>query len=174
MSSLYNAMFGVNPQADLLLKMLHLDGDKKSCTGRFRDIFLNADGTKIILYTRNGGGNREEYQWVFDDFKKLHPYYIRDWDDDFDNTFAYIEFNVPPEYLKETKALATGKEPLSISDKFKQFDEDMKNGVDNEVTQRAMKVGEQIFKQMEGAMKTGEKIKVIEVDQSMGEPDGEN
>jgi hypothetical protein len=86
-------------------------------SGRFRDIFLNDEGTKIILYTRNGGGNRPYYQYVFDLLRK-HPLYSTDHDDDFDSTYAYIEFKVPVEYEELCMNLASGVAPEKIGDKF--------------------------------------------------------
>jgi hypothetical protein len=88
-------------------------------TGRFRDIYLNEDATLITLYTRNGGGNRDEYFWVFDILRK-HPQYVRNWDDDFDCTYAYIEFKVPPEAQELCKKLMTGDKPKTIHEKFQE------------------------------------------------------
>jgi len=93
-------------------------------SGRFRDIYLNEDGTKIILYTRNGGGNRNEYWYIFE-ILKTHPNYIRDYDDSFDCTYAYIEFSVPEEAKKLCKALATGEKPKTISEKFEETIKEM-------------------------------------------------
>lgn len=161
--SLYNAIFGTNKDADLLLKMLHFDEEKKNCLGRFRDIYLNEDGTKVIVYTRNGGGNREEYQWVFDDLKNIHPYYLSDYDDDFDNTYAYIEFSIPPEYKEQIKALVTGEKPKNISEKFKQMTADLEAGKKTEETERALNVGRKIFGAMENS-----KGGIIEIDPEDG------
>lgn len=86
-------------------------------SGRFRDIYLNEDGTEIILYTRNGGGNREGYWHIFDMLRK-HPLYVRDYDDDFDCTYAYIVFKVPDDYSEICRMMATGQEPPTISEKF--------------------------------------------------------
>jgi hypothetical protein len=86
-------------------------------SGRFRDIHLNEDGSKIILYTRNGGGNREAYQWVFDILRK-HPNYRTDYDDDYDQTYAYIEFKTPDIYNDLCEGLATGVAPETINTKF--------------------------------------------------------
>ena len=86
-------------------------------SGRFRDIYLNEDGTRIILYTRNGGGNRENYWYLFRIIQK-HPQYIDDQDDDFDNTYAYITFSVPSEYKELCKSLATGEKPETIKEKL--------------------------------------------------------
>jgi len=52
--SFYNLIFGENPASDVLLATLGLSRDD---VGRFRDCFVS-DG-KIVVYTRNGGGNRE-------------------------------------------------------------------------------------------------------------------
>ena|SRR3990167_10308610 len=116
--SLYNILHGVNDLAPLLLKMLDLDQPKgKFETGRFRDIYLNEDGTKIILLTRNGGGNRDSYQSVFDDLEANHPNYLTNYDDDFDCTYAYIEFSVPKEFKEDLKALAVGEKPKNMWEK---------------------------------------------------------
>ena len=117
--NLYNQIFKVNPDAPMLIKVLNLIE-----VGRFRDIFLNKDGTRIILYTRNGGKNRKKYQSIFDDLRK-HPFYIRDWDDAYDNTYAYVEFSMPPKYIQELQGMATGIEPKSIGDKFKEVFKEM-------------------------------------------------
>ena len=113
--SMYNLLHGVNPLAPVLLKILGIT--EEDC-GRFRDIHLNEDGTKIILYTRNGGGNREDHQHIFDKLRK-HPGYLKDYDDNFDNTYAYIEFTVPVQYLAYAKILAKklGK-PETVHEKF--------------------------------------------------------
>jgi len=64
-------------------------------TGRFRDIYFEKEGEpKVVLYTRNGGGNRSSYNHIFEILSQ-HPNYIRDYDDDFDPTYAYIEFKAP-------------------------------------------------------------------------------
>jgi len=109
--------------------------DKKIYTsGRFRDIYLNEDGTKIILYTRNGGGNREEYWYIFKGLK-THPNYLEDYDDDYDSTYAYIEFLVPEKYRELAKALATGEAPKSVSNKFSEIEKEIKDMTPDELRQ---------------------------------------
>jgi len=88
-------------------------------SGRFRDIYINEDGSEITLYTRNGGGNRESYFYVFDILSK-HPNYLRDYDDDFDSTYAYIVFSVPEEAKELVSGLVTGEKPETIHEKFQQ------------------------------------------------------
>lgn len=125
--NLYNQLFKVNKDAPLLVKVLGLKD-----VGRFRDIFLNANGEKIVLYTRNGGNNRKEYQHIFDQLRK-HPRYVRDWDDNYDNTYAYIEFTVPQKYQEELKKMATGVNPKSIGEKFKDIEKEMSKMTEDEM-----------------------------------------
>jgi hypothetical protein len=119
-------LHGYDKLAPALMKILNLDCDGGYDTGRFRDIHLNADGTKIILLTRNGGGNREDYQGVIDHLA-THPNYLSDYDDDFDCTYAYVEFSTPQEYLEQCKGLTTGEKLESIYDKFQKVIEQIKN-----------------------------------------------
>lgn len=112
--SLYSMLFKENEDAEKLLNMLNLERDD---FGRYRDAYLNADGTVIIVYTRCGGGNREDYDYVFESMED-HSQYIRDYDDEYDETYCYFEFDVPEVYLEKTKEMATGKEPLNVSEKF--------------------------------------------------------
>jgi hypothetical protein len=114
---MYNMLFGTNPDAELLLTILKSTGDFD--TGRFRDAYLSQDGTEILIYTRNGGGNREDYEEAINSMQN-HPCYLRDEDDDFDCTYAYFYFAVPPKYLELTKSLANGVELVSIGDRLKE------------------------------------------------------
>ena len=112
--SLYSMLFKENENADKLLSILALD---RESFGRYRDVYLNADGSKIIVYTRCGGRNREDYDWVFGNMEK-HPNYISDYDDSYDETYCYFEFGVPWEYRTETAGWSTGVEPDDIHTKF--------------------------------------------------------
>ena len=98
--------------------------------GRYRDIYLNEDGTQIILYTRNGGGNRDHYNDT-DEGEDCectgcimtyqipeHPQYIKDYDDDCDCTYAYVVYSIPEQYQEECCKMATGKAPATIGEKF--------------------------------------------------------
>src|SRR5215469_975950 len=100
--SLYNMLFGFNPYARMLLKMLNVDVIQ---IPRFRDCFLNTDGV-IVIFTRTGGGNREYYEnatpenpegpWN-SDLRKLRGY-LGDEDDSYDGTYAHFFYKVPEEY----------------------------------------------------------------------------
>ena len=87
--SMYNMIFGVNPDTDTLLSLL---GKSTGDFGRFRNVYME-DGM-IVVHTRNGGGNREDYEDVFDEMSE-HPWYSHDEDDSFDCTYASIYFKVP-------------------------------------------------------------------------------
>ncbi len=159
--SLYNALFGTNAYAPVLLQILGIDQpDGKYESGRFRDIYLH-DG-KIILYTRNGGGNREQYQPIIDKLA-THPNYIRDYDDDFDCTYAYIEFSIPEKsktFLSKLSKLKTD----TPREKFDKLIKEMESGeINSESGKNALKVGEQIFGKIDKAIKSKKKVEVVEV-----------
>lgn len=92
--SLYNMVFGKNPDSDKLLALL---GKTQGDFGRYRDVYIK-DGC-IVVHTRCGGGNRESYEEVFEEMSE-HPWYSHDQDSDFDSTYADIYFKVPEDKLK--------------------------------------------------------------------------
>jgi hypothetical protein len=93
-------LFGQNDHAGFLLKLLDAERDD---FGRFRDVYVTE--THIVVHTRCGGGNREDYfpEWVED-----HPLYDYDVDDDFDCTYADIFFRYPLGYEDVLKEMAIG------------------------------------------------------------------
>jgi len=139
---LYNGVLGQQPYAEHLIQMLDL---WKVGGVRLRDAWLNWDGSEIIVLTRNGGGNRSHYgehdsgrtcdcvgcaimYWL-----PKHDYYIRDWDDEFDRTYAYVRFRVPPPYQDQCLQWATGAEPPSFRERFEAAMEKMKHMTTEEV-----------------------------------------
>lgn len=117
---MYNMLFGKNPMSSVLLTMLNLT--EANC-GRFRDTYI--ENGNIVVYTRNGGGNRDSYQDVFDSLGE-HPNYVSDYDDEYDCTYAYIEFSVPEEYKELVEALEKNQEPTqTVSEKFNALIEKM-------------------------------------------------
>ena len=102
MSGLYNTLFGQNDHAGFLMSLLGKDpGD----FGRFRAVYVTED--HIVVHTRCGGGNREDYEDVFDEMS-THPLYAYDEDDSFDCTYADIYFKHPAEYSELLKEMAVG------------------------------------------------------------------
>lgn len=111
--SLYNILFGVNEEAPVLLGMI---GTNKEYFSRFRDVELINNGTIIRVFTRTGGRNREDYQENWEKIRK-HELYVKDYDDGFDETYAYIEFNILEKYKETAQKMFKG-EPTSFEDKF--------------------------------------------------------
>ena len=101
--SLYNMLFGENgSQRDFLFGLLNkTPGD----FGRYRDIYVTDD--HIVVHTRNGGGNRDDYEDVFMEME-AHPLYVYDEDDDFDCTYANFFFKYPAGYEEVLKEMAVG------------------------------------------------------------------
>lgn len=103
MSGLYNMLFGENgSQADFLLGLL---GKDRADFGRYRDVYVT--DSHIVVHTRCGGGNREDYEGVFMEMED-HPLYAYNEDDDFDCTYADIYFNYPEGYEEVLKEMAAG------------------------------------------------------------------
>jgi len=99
-------LHGVNPSTDQILSVLGLS---KNDFGRFRDVYIRDD--YIVVHTRNGGGNRDDYRDVFDVISD-HPWYEYDEDCDFDSTYADIYFKMPEDQVKTFIALLDqGKAP---------------------------------------------------------------
>lgn len=143
--SLYNTLFGVNNEMPELLGMI---GVNIEYFDRFRDVELIKDGTVIRVFTRLGGGNREYYQETWNKIKN-HELYIKDYDDDFDETYAYIEFNIPEKYKEIAKNMFKG-EPESFEDRFnKEIEEMDKPGT------KAHETAEKIAKQIKDAIDKG-------------------
>jgi hypothetical protein len=97
--SLYNSLFGQETLAPVLLNALNLS---RETVGRYRDCYLAKGedlGMRIIVFTRNGGGNREDYEEVTR-YLQAHPLYVRDWDEEYDCTYASYEFRVPESLAK--------------------------------------------------------------------------
>ena len=113
--SLYNQLFGEDENATALLGMIKVT---RNDFGRYRDVHLNKEGTKIIVTTRLGGGNRDDYKQVFINMTK-NENYIDNYDDAFDNTYCYFVFRVPKKYLKTCQTIAPKEDPLTVGELFK-------------------------------------------------------
>ena len=134
------------------------------------------DGTKelrIHVYTRNGGGNRDCWGWdeyVHPDQKPercicpgcciekilpTHPLYVMDYDDDFDCTYATIEFRIPEAAQNLVRFLMElTPETEKPEEKFMALIDKMKKGdMSDPETQRALEIGKKIFMQISGTLK---------------------
>ena len=150
-NGLYNMLFGENDHASELLDILDLD---RAMFGRYRDCFLNSDGTRILVLTRCGGNNRLDYDEVFELIRK-HKNYVCDGDDPSDETYCYFEFEVPVLFLLQTRPLATGKPIDTIGKRFDEEADKLKKG-DPGAIERANRVAAsmqaQIDKQPNGGV----------------------
>ena len=112
--SLYNYLFGVNENADVLLGVI---GFTMEDFERFRDIYLNPEGDIITVLTRLGGLNRKKHNEEINKIKKSELY-MKDYDDEYDNTYAYFEFGIPEKYQKMCKNIAPKEKRKTIHELF--------------------------------------------------------
>ena len=98
MGSMFNAVAGFSPTAQTALILLDIFSKTQleAEVPRFRDAFIDPDKMVVVLMTRTGGGNRAEYAEANEALTK-RPGFIRDYDDDFDSTFAYWEYELNEE-----------------------------------------------------------------------------
>jgi len=114
--SLYNLLFGANPDREALVAVVN--EIQPIDVGRFRDVWVEKkDGElAIAIYTRNGGGNREDYQNQIESMQE-HPWYVSDADDYFDETYATFYFRIPkdldPKILEKLYSMAV--DPVDTS-----------------------------------------------------------
>lgn len=122
--SLYNTFNGINKEAVLIAPML--GGHPNEIFPRFRDCYLeereftlddgipfnepknNALEEGIYIFTRVGGGNREDYDAEIEKLQ-AHTDYVRDFDDNFDCTYATFVFRVPQEWRQDYELIKAGE-----------------------------------------------------------------
>ena len=154
--SLYNRLFGENENAIPLLGMLSLT---RKSFGRYRDVYLNKEGTKITVISRIGGNNVAEYKDVYTNLRK-HPNWITDYDDAFDSTYAYFEFTVPDKYAQTCKMIAPKEDRLSVGDMFKKETEEA--GIPGSAASKRMEqIAMELFENLSGDEDGPEGIRFI-------------
>lgn len=123
--SLYNMMNWVHPATFTILPIY---GHHPDYYPRFRDFFPGkvtrhestvdsmgiprfvSDGSLCFtLYTRIGGNNRADYSEQIAHLRWLE-WYVEDYDDSFDSTFAMFIFSVPKEWEKDVDIIINGWE----------------------------------------------------------------
>lgn len=110
--SLYNTINGVNPATFYIFPMLEIGHPDN--VERFRDCFLEDD--KIVIYTRTGGWNREDYP---NEILTNHQNYLYDEDDEFDCTYANYYFSIPEKWKKDLEVILNG----NVNDTSKEYQE---------------------------------------------------
>lgn len=108
--SLYNMVNGVNQATFWVLPMLGKHPDEYP---RFRDCFISDSehpqwNEHIHIYTRVGGGNREDYVVEISELQEMHGY-VTDYDDYFDSTYASFVFVVPAKWKKDFNHIVQGE-----------------------------------------------------------------
>lgn len=142
--SMYDLALGDGHQAargQILLSFLAYKEGQPLRVGRFRDAWIEqdpADGLRIAVYTRNGGGNRDRScadevphcgqcsGCVMEDLPQ-HPLYLRDADDSFDSTYATVYFRFPdtiPEDLRGA-LVEVAVEPVDMAQKWREAIEEV-------------------------------------------------
>lgn len=143
--SLYTKLFDENKDADKLLYMIASERDEFP---RYRDIFINPEGTEISVLCRSGGPNRDVWAEQIDWCQRI-PRYLRDYDDKFDNTYMYFVYQVyPNDDRKMLKELELPKEDFDLKKKFDQAIADLDNP-NSDQYKRAAKLAMDIQNQME-------------------------
>ncbi len=107
--SLYNMMHGVSPATFFVLPMLGKHPDEYP---RFRDCFISNEehpqyDNHIHVYTRTGGGNRDDYEAEIEAMRAL-PEYVTDFDDSFDSTYASFVFRIPERWQADFARIVAG------------------------------------------------------------------
>ena len=113
--SMYNLINGFNLATVFFLPML---GKRPEEYPRFRDCYLSEDNQRIVIFTRVGGNNRNS---GFNEEKLYEdPNFVETYDDEFDNTYGYYEFN-PPEKWKTDFQHIINDELEQVSNEYIEF-----------------------------------------------------
>lgn len=118
--SLYNLLRGMSPATFFVLPML---GKHPEAYPRFRDCFIGDEEhpeyvDHIHIYTRTGGGNREEYEDENNAMRAMDGF-VTDFDDSFDSTYASWVFKVPEKWRSEFDKYKAGGHPRDFTDEYK-------------------------------------------------------
>ena len=116
---MYEMICTINPDAGRVLNLIGLDPTFLIEECRLRDVYLSKDRTKVVIFTRIGGGNRSYHTSAITKLRNFKGY-IRDYDDDFDNTYASFEYQIPSNKLIEVVAFLSSSDTTTGGEKIKQ------------------------------------------------------
>lgn len=156
--SLYNELFSENEDAMALLGFAGLTRNEFM---RYRDVYLRANGTEIIVYTRLGGDNRKAYQ---DTIRKLRqkPNYIKDFDDDYDCTYAYFIFSPLDEYKDTCQKMKPEKDMDLVGTRFQRHFEQM-NIPGTPEYEKSMEMAERLNRMIEAAINSDDDFNIFKI-----------
>lgn len=119
---LYNMINGTSSGAAI---GLHILGLSISDIPRFRDCYFKDDF--IVVFTRTGGGNRDEYDVDEHPYGsptnnnlRNHPYYVSDRDAEYDSTYALFFFSIPHEIVLDEFQLESLKEEKHADERMRE------------------------------------------------------
>ena len=115
---MYGAICNINPDAKMILNLIGIDPKFLLEEARLRDVYLSKDKTRVVIFTRIGGNNRSYH---FPAITKLRNFkgYITDYDDEFDNTYASFEYQIPQEKLPRVAAFLASSDTTTGGEKIK-------------------------------------------------------
>ena len=90
-------------------QILEAIGIKEEDIPRLRGVGI--DDGKIIIHTRTGGGNRDDYEKENNALAK-NKYYLSDEDDSFDCTYANFWYKIPEKLTEELLKLEDKEKKL--------------------------------------------------------------
>jgi len=119
MSGLYNNLFRVDSEYRKLLCIIKINEDE---IPRFRDCYYlkrsaEDGGDCIVIHTRTGGGNRDDYEDENEGLTRS-KYYQKDEDDDFDCTYADFYYSIPDEYVVDLKEIYSDIDTITPAEKW--------------------------------------------------------
>jgi hypothetical protein len=124
---LYDVVLGDGQQGKRGRVLLGVLGNPPAA--RFRDAWVETGEDPavpvIAIYTRIGGGNRQDYAAEIEQLR-AHPAYLRDADDEFDSTYATWYFKAPPVVRAALARIAV--EPVDMSQRWREAIERTRRG----------------------------------------------
>ena len=115
---MYEMVCTINPDAGKVLNLIEIDPTFLIEECRLRDAYLSKDKTKVVIFTRIGGGNRSYHTPAITKLRNFKGY-VTDYDDDFDNTYAYFEYQIPQEKLPMVVAFLASSDTTTGGEKIK-------------------------------------------------------
>lgn len=136
--------------------------------GRFRDAYVSESDTPgeycIFVFTRNGGGNRQDYDSIFK-ILEHHPNYLSNYDDSFDTTYCYFRFSVPDEFVLRCKEIyKLQPKMIEVGQRFKDLTQkDWANNQEDPEVKKTVDVGFKIINAIQDSMNNTHSSNIIKI-----------
>lgn len=115
---MYEMTCNINPDARMVLDLIGIDPEFLLEEARLRDVYLSKDRTRVVIFTRIGGGNRSYHSPAITKLRNFKGY-VTDYDDEFDNTYASFEYKIPQEKLPIVVAFLANSDTTTGGEKLK-------------------------------------------------------